>query len=160
MDILGKLFSSNALVRIMRLFILNPNIAFENKDIISKSKVSASALRVEISILDGIRFIKKKSFYKEIPTKPKKVKSKKKVAVVLKPKKKRVIGWQLNSDFQYLQPLRSLLVGSVSIERSYKDKEDNWKTTNSFNVNDLPKLILASEKAYEAIVIKEESDKE
>jgi len=117
MDILGKLFSSNALVRIMRLFILNPSIVFENKDIISKSKVSANALRVEISILDSIRFIKKKSFYKEIPIKQKKTKGKKKVTVVLKPKKKRVAGWQLNSDFQYLQPLRSLLVGSVSIER-------------------------------------------
>jgi len=117
MDVLGKLFSSNALIKIMRLFLLNPNTAFENKDIISKSKVTASALRTEISILDSIKFIQKKSFFKEIPIKPRKTKSKSKTKIVPKPKKKRTIGWQLNPDFQYLQSLKSLLVGSVPMDR-------------------------------------------
>jgi hypothetical protein len=117
MDILGKLFSSNALVKIMRLFLLNSETAFENKDIILKSKVSASALRTEISILDSIKFIKRKNFYKEVPVKTKSTKSKKKTNSVPKTKKKRVTGWQLNPEFQYLQQIKSLLVNSVSVDR-------------------------------------------
>ncbi len=122
MDILGKLFSSNALVKIMRLFLLNPETAFENKDIILKSMVSASTLRTEISILDSIKFIKRKNFYKEIPIKTKKIKktnsSKKiKITTPTKSKKKRVVGWQLNPDFQYIQQVKSLLVNSVSVDK-------------------------------------------
>lgn len=42
---------------------------------------------------------------------------------------------------------------SVTVERGYKDGEE-WKSSSSFRVNDLPKLILALQKAYEKIVIK------
>ena len=42
---------------------------------------------------------------------------------------------------------------TVSIERSYKDKNDEWQTTNSLRVNDLPKAALALTKAYEHLVL-------
>ena len=102
MDILSKLFSSKPLVKIMRLFLLNPETCFESKDIISRSKVSSSALRTEIKILSDIGFVKKKSFYKEklISSKSRKV------------NKKRVQGWCLDDSFPYLHPLRLLLMGS------------------------------------------------
>ena len=38
---------------------------------------------------------------------------------------------------------------SVSFEKSYKDKEGNWKATKSLNVHDLPKASLVLAKAYE-----------
>jgi len=104
MDILGKLFSSTPLVKIMRLFMLNPETPFENKDIILRSRVSASALRTEISLLTSIKFIKKKSFSKEVPPKTKKG----------KPKRKKVSGWILNSDFPHLYALRLLLLSADS----------------------------------------------
>jgi len=107
MDILGRLFSSNALVKIMRLFLLNPNQGFDNKDIGSKSKVAASTVRMEIALLKNIGFIKKASFYREIQ---KKTKSD-------KPKKKRVSGWQLNPEFIYIKPLKDLLVSSTALKR-------------------------------------------
>ena len=44
---------------------------------------------------------------------------------------------------------------SVQVEKSYK-VEDNWKTTNNFNQNDLPKLSLVVEMAYKYISMKEE----
>jgi hypothetical protein len=44
---------------------------------------------------------------------------------------------------------------NVTMERSYKDGEE-WKKTNSLRVNDLPKAILALQKAYEFTAIKEE----
>ena len=47
---------------------------------------------------------------------------------------------------------------SVSLERVYKDKEGNWQTTNSFRMNDLPKLALVAQKAYEFVVFKKNDE--
>jgi len=44
---------------------------------------------------------------------------------------------------------------SVQVEKSYK-VEDDWKSTNNFNQNDLPKLSLVVEMAYKYISMKEE----
>jgi len=41
---------------------------------------------------------------------------------------------------------------TISLERSYKDKSANWKTTNSFRINDLPKAELVLKQAYEFAV--------
>lgn len=41
---------------------------------------------------------------------------------------------------------------SVTIEKSYKDGEE-WKTTSSFSVNDLPKVRLVSDLAYEYVMM-------
>ncbi|MFC1728412.1 hypothetical protein ACFLZ7_03040 [Nanoarchaeota archaeon] len=47
---------------------------------------------------------------------------------------------------------------TISVERSYKDKEDNWKSTNSMRINDLPRAALALTKAYEFLVLKEQDN--
>lgn len=44
---------------------------------------------------------------------------------------------------------------TISIERSYKDKEDKWRTSGSFGVGDLPKVEALARKAYEFLMIKE-----
>ena len=46
---------------------------------------------------------------------------------------------------------------TVSIERSYKDKNGAWQKTNSMRVNDLPRAAIALNKAYEHIVLKEQA---
>ncbi len=43
---------------------------------------------------------------------------------------------------------------TVRIDRTYRDKEGNWQTTNSLRVNDLPKASLVLQKAYEYLVLK------
>ncbi len=43
---------------------------------------------------------------------------------------------------------------SISLERSYTDKEGKWNSTNSLRVNDLPKAELVSRLAYEFLVTK------
>jgi len=43
---------------------------------------------------------------------------------------------------------------SVQLGKSYMDKENNWKETNSFNVNDVPKAVLVLEEAYKYIATK------
>ncbi|MBU2476968.1 hypothetical protein KKG83_05860 [Candidatus Micrarchaeota archaeon] len=44
---------------------------------------------------------------------------------------------------------------SVSLERRYTDSEGKWHGTNSFKVHDLPKAVLAMQKAYEYALLKE-----
>jgi len=44
---------------------------------------------------------------------------------------------------------------TVSFERNYKDKNEEWKKTNSLRVNDLPKASLVLQKAYEYIALKD-----
>lgn len=44
---------------------------------------------------------------------------------------------------------------TVTFERSYKDKEGNWKTTNSLRVNDLPKAIAVLQQTYNKLILKE-----
>ena len=44
---------------------------------------------------------------------------------------------------------------TVSFERTYKDKDDNWQTTNSLRMNDLPKASLVLNKAYEHLALSE-----
>jgi len=122
MDTLGKLFSSNALVKIMRLFLLNPDTSFDSKDIMEKSKVTSSSLRTEMSILQSIKFVKKKTFYKEVPAKSKKA----------KPKKKKVSGWCLNHNFEYLAPLKVLLVNSASVD--HKSLMEKFKNTGKIKL--------------------------
>lgn len=111
MDILTKLFGSPARVKMMRLFLLNPGGIFENADVVKKSKVTAPIARKELTMLSKVGFIRKRSFFKEIypnskagrvPPKTKKD----------KPKKKRVSGWQLDSEFTLLKPIYSLLINT------------------------------------------------
>jgi len=47
---------------------------------------------------------------------------------------------------------------TVSLQRRYTDKNNEWKSTNSLRINDLPKAILVLNKAYEHIVLKEQTD--
>lgn len=42
---------------------------------------------------------------------------------------------------------------TVSFERRYKDKNGEWKSTNSLRANDLPKASLLLSKAYEYLVL-------
>ena len=48
---------------------------------------------------------------------------------------------------------------TISFERVYKDKEDNWKTTNQLRVSDIPKATLVLNKAYEFLVLSNTEEK-
>lgn len=37
---------------------------------------------------------------------------------------------------------------NITISRSYKDKEDNWKNTNNIPVDDIPKLVAILNEVY------------
>ena len=42
---------------------------------------------------------------------------------------------------------------TISLERSYKDKNQEWQSTNSMRINDLPKASLVLSKAYEYLIL-------
>ena len=45
---------------------------------------------------------------------------------------------------------------TVSLQRSYKDKNGVWQHANSMRVNDLPRASLVLQKAFEYLVIREQ----
>lgn len=45
---------------------------------------------------------------------------------------------------------------SIRLTKRYKDGNE-WKSTNSLGINDLPKAMLALNKAYEFVLLKEQA---
>ena len=52
---------------------------------------------------------------------------------------------------------RQVVLPKVVIEVRYKDKAGHWQGTNSLSLNDLPKAILALQKAFEHLTSRNES---
>ena len=43
---------------------------------------------------------------------------------------------------------------TVSFQRSYKDKNGVWQSTNSLRINDLPKASVVLQKTYEYLILR------
>jgi len=104
MDTLEKLFGSLARVKIMRLFLLNPEKIFSKDNISKQARVTSSVLGKELNLLEKISFIRIKSFFAEIKSSGGKT------------KKKRINGYVLNLDFKYISPIQRILVDSKPME--------------------------------------------
>lgn len=87
MEILGKLLGSQARVKIMRLFLLNKDKAFTNKDIATRSRVNSSIINKELKLLESISFVKK-----------------------------RTAGWSFNFGFKYLKEFEGLLISADTLD--------------------------------------------
>ncbi len=53
---------------------------------------------------------------------------------------------------------QSFTVRRVSFQKLYRDKEGALKTTNSLEVNDLPKAILVLQKAFDYLTLRHEPE--
>lgn len=100
MDILEKLFGGAPKVKIIKLFLFNPDSAFDTTQTAERAKVSKGVARKEISNLEKIEFIKPKTYTKEI--KRQKNRS-------IKTFHKRVNGWTLDQKFPYIEAIKSFL---------------------------------------------------
>ena len=47
---------------------------------------------------------------------------------------------------------RNVVMLKATIERRYKNKEGNWKSSNSFGRNEIPLAIYCLQKAFDAII--------
>lgn len=98
MEILGKLLGGVPRVKLMRLFLLNPDQAFDAADAAERSRTQAAVARRAFREFATISLIRKKSFTKEW------------VDGRGIERKKRVQGFCLNPEFPYIKELRNLLV--------------------------------------------------
>ena len=107
MDILGKLFGSESKVRIMRLFLFNPEMPFDLETIAERAKTTLSVARHEVAALRKGRFIKGRAFIKRVL---------KKNGAKRNGVRRKIGGWALNPAFPYLRQLRNLLIDSGLIK--------------------------------------------
>lgn len=116
--VLEKLFGSSARVKIIRLFLLNPETLFGFREISRRTKANSRSLRREVLVLKSIGLIKQKEEKIDELIKLKNGK--------IKNRKKKIQGLRLNSLFPFLQPLKNLIVTAAPI-----DKEKLIKKLNS-----------------------------
>lgn len=88
MEILGKILGSPARVKIMRLFLLNRDTNFNNKEIGKRSRVPAATVRRELKLLSSVGFIKKRG-----------------------------VNWSFNPVFKYSKEIENLLITSDSLDK-------------------------------------------
>lgn len=100
MDILGNLFSSDPLVKMMRLFLMNQEESFTLGEIASRTLSKDQSVRRELDILEQIGFVRQKVVIRETLSK----KNEKGT------QKLKVIAWEIDKSFHYLEPLYSLLI--------------------------------------------------
>lgn len=91
METLSKLFGSEAKVKIMRLFLFNPERVFDFADIALRTKVDISKVRREMSNIEKMGLVKRR---------------------VTNKKKKNGLGFVLNTQFAYLTPLQNFLINT------------------------------------------------
>lgn len=94
-------------MKIMRLFLFNPDMAYASDDMRKKTRTKAPTVRKEINMLEKIGFVKTKTFTREIYNKRTK-----------RVKKERVKGWMLDQRFEFLGPLRQLLINTELLSDS------------------------------------------
>ena len=89
MEILSKLFGSETKVKIMRLFLSNPERVFNIKDIVDRTKSDSPKVRREVAVLEKMKLFKRRVYLK---------------------KKSNSHGFILNSQFSYLGQLNNFLI--------------------------------------------------
>jgi len=115
--VLNKLFGSSSRVKIIRLFLLNPDILFNLKEISRRAKVIPASARREILVLKSVGFIKQteEKIDKIIKLKKGRIKN----------KKKKIQGLKLNQFFPLLYPLKNLVLGGIGIDKETLTKKIN-----------------------------------
>ena len=99
MDVLAKLFGSASRVKLMRLFLMNPEDVFDKTEMGKRSKIAGDTLRREIKLLEDVGLIKARSVVKMKPSKTDKGEL----------EKRKVAGYGLDVSFAYLAALRALV---------------------------------------------------
>jgi hypothetical protein len=111
METLKFLFGSDVKVKIMRLFMFNPQVSFLPKEISEKTLSSTSLSKKELNCLFKAGLIKKKIVSKEIViNKGKKIIN----------KKLKGSGFALNENFPYLDSLKNFMtVASLNVNENF-----------------------------------------
>jgi acylphosphatase len=90
MEILEKIFGSATKARLMRTFVYNPETVFSLESLSKKIKARPNIIKKEINILDKADLIRRR--------------------VTKNSKGRKVTGWVLNPNFEYLEAFREFLL--------------------------------------------------
>jgi hypothetical protein len=116
MEQLAKLLGGTDRVKVMRLFLHHPDVAFTPKEVTDKTKSKAVAVRKEITLLASVGFLeKRKNKVYSFIGKGKKAKS-----VI-----KEIPCYKLDESFAHNQALRDLLFDFETVDR--KDLASKFK---------------------------------
>ncbi len=110
MNVLENLFGLGTRVKLIKLFLMNPDSVFDAQEVSERLSISPVVAKKEIHDLQKTGFIRDKSHLKEF-------KKQKDRTIVLS--KKRVDGWILDKSFPYLEPLESF----ISNVNPFKNRE-------------------------------------
>jgi DNA-binding MarR family transcriptional regulator len=103
METLSKLFGGENRVKVLRLFLFNPEGLFSLKQIADKAKMSSKSAKSEVDVLQKAGMVRERKVIQTLETK--------KRGKILEIKKK-VICWHLDPGFEYLLPLQNLLINT------------------------------------------------
>ncbi len=103
METLSKLFSGEGRVKVMRLFLFNPETLFSFDQIRDKAKLSKKEAKFEIDVLQKAGLINSKKSV-QIFTRKRRGK--------LVELKKKIMCWHLDPSFEYLLPMQNLLINT------------------------------------------------
>ena len=126
-DVLGKLFGSPVRVKMMRLFLFNPELGYDIEEISKQTKVSSATAKKEVKFLQNIGLIKPTVFSMEVE---------KGGSSNTKWVKQKFKGWTLDQDFHYLSGLQNLLIKIPPF--SPREIENRFKSSGNI------KLLLVS----------------
>ena len=108
METLSKIFSGEERVKVMRLFLFNPEMLFSLDQIVDKTKISAKMAKEEIDILEKSGMIKDRKTVQTVG-----VKKRGKTLEI----KKKISCWHLDPSFEYLMPLQNLLINTRPLRK-------------------------------------------
>ena len=100
MEILERIFGSAAKVKLIKLFLFNPEVAYDAAEASQRTQISKGLARKEIINLFRIGFIKPRTYSKEIRRQ-----KNRSVATM----RKKTNGWTLDTHFPYIDALQSFL---------------------------------------------------
>lgn len=114
MEYLSKLFGSPARVKLLRLFLFNPDEVYGRDDIVAVSRVTPNTASKELTALTRAGLVKRKTFTKEIPQ-----------AEGKPVKKRKTLGYMFDPKFPYTEALVTFLsstldVSDVEIRKRFK----------------------------------------
>lgn len=110
MESLQKLFGGAAALRVMRLFLLNPETIFEAREVARKAAISPSAARTEIKKMVAAKLAIPRSEFRNVQPIGHSGKR-------AKQKKRRISGFILNGSCVYLPALQMLVGGSDIVSK-------------------------------------------
>ncbi len=141
MEFLSKLLGSPARVKMLRLFVFNPERILDRELVVQAARVTPATATKELMALARADLVVRKTFYKD-PI----LRAGSKVM-----KKRKSIGWVLNQQYAHIVPLRRFLRDTLSV--SYTDVRKRLKGVGTIRLLVLSGFLIGEKDAGLDILI-------